>query len=95
MRIAFRRSRRRLVAAPLLALTVALAVPTGPAFADRYDRDERYEDRRGGYNSEYLFAATRSVTEMDTSPVVKVPLIPLTLVLDLAILPFEAIAGLF
>ncbi len=32
---------------------------------------------------------------MDTSPVVKVPLIPLTLVLDLVILPFEAIAGLF
>ena len=96
MRIASRRSRLRLVAAPLLALAIALAVPTSPAFADRYDRyDDRYEDRRGSYNSEYLFAATRGVTEMDTSPVVKVPLIPLTLVLDLAILPFQAIAGLF
>jgi hypothetical protein len=90
MRIASRRL--RLVAAPLVALAIATATPAAPAFADRYDR---YDDHRGGYNSDYLFAATRSVTEMDTSPVVKVPLIPLTLVLDLAILPFEAIAGLF
>lgn len=90
---ASRRSWLRLAAAPLLALALATAVPTTPAFADRYD--DRYDDHRGGYNSEYLFAATRGVTDMDTSPVVKVPLIPLTLVLDLVILPFEAIAGLF
>jgi hypothetical protein len=90
---ASRRPWLRLAAVPLLALALAMAVPTSPAFADRYD--DRYEDRRGGYNSEYLFASTRSVTDMDTSAVVKVPLIPLTLVLDLVILPFEAIAGLF
>ncbi len=81
----------RFAAVSLLALTLAAS----PALADRYD-DRDYEDRRqSGYNSEYLFAATRSVTDMDVSPVAKVPLIPLTLVLDLAILPFEAIAGLF
>lgn len=87
-----RRNVRRFLVVPLLAF--ALTAAAAPALADRYD--DRYDDRRGsGYNSEYLFAATRSVTDMDVSPVVKVPLIPLTLVLDLAILPFEAIAGLF
>ena len=88
-----RRTHLRLFAAALLALALATAVPAAPAFADRYD--DPYEDRRGGYNSEYLFAATRSVTDARMSPVVKVPLIPLTLALDLVILPFEAIAGVF
>ena len=90
MRFASRRFWLQVATASVVALVLATAVP---ALADRYD--DRYDDRRGGYNSEYLFAATRSVTDMDTSPVVKVPLIPLTIVLDLAILPFEAIAGLF
>ncbi len=84
----------RVLAAPFLALTLVTAVAVLPAHADRYD--DHYEDRRqNGYNSEYLFAATRAVTDMDVSPVLKVPLIPITLVLDLVALPIEAIAGLF
>ena len=90
-----RRTWLRLVAVPLLALALAAPAFTSPALADRYD-DRGYDDRRqNGYNSEYLFAATRAVTDMDVSPVLKVPLIPITLVLDLVALPFEAVAGLF
>ncbi|MCC6847456.1 MAG: hypothetical protein IT294_03060 [Deltaproteobacteria bacterium] len=81
-------------AAPLLALALLTAAPTAPAFADRYDRD-RYEDRRGGYNDEYIFIATKSALDLDVHPVAKVPLVPFTLILDLVALPFEVIAGVF
>jgi hypothetical protein len=88
-----RRTWFRLAAVPLLALAlVGTAVP--PAVADRYD--DHYEERReASYNDEYLFAATRGVTEMQVPPVLKIPLIPIALVLDVVALPFEAIAGLF
>ena len=89
----------RLVAVPLLALALATAAPIPRAHADRYDdhsEEHRHDGRRqNGYNSEYIFAATRAVTDMDVSPALKVPLIPVTLVLDLVALPFEVVAGLF
>lgn len=92
MLITNRHTMLRLVAVPLLTLALVTTAPVPSAHADR----DRYEDRRrSGYNSEYLFAATRAVTDMDVSPALKVPLIPLTLVLDLVALPFEAVAGLF
>ena len=90
----------RFLAVPLLAVALATTVPPASAWAQRYgdpysDHD-RYEERHhSGYNSDYMFAATRSVTDMDVSPALKVPLIPITIVLDLVALPFEAIAGLF
>jgi hypothetical protein len=89
----------RLVVLPMLAVTLFAGTPA-VAYSDRYDdrgHDEsRYDDRRrSGYNDEYIFAATRGVTDMDAPPYLKVPLIPLTVVLDVAILPFEVIAGLF
>lgn len=83
---------RRLVAAPLLAL--ALVATAAPAFADHHD-DRYAHDRRGSYNDEYIFVATRTATELDVHPVAKVPLIPFTLILDLVALPFEIIAGFF
>jgi hypothetical protein len=101
MLITNRRTVLHLAAVPLLALALVTTAPAPAAYADRsdergYDDRDRYEDRRrSGYNSEYLFAATRGVTDMDVSPALKVPLIPLTLVLDLVALPFEAVAGLF
>jgi hypothetical protein len=79
----------RFLAAPLLALALLSAVPASPAFADRY------EDRRGSYNDEYIFVATKSALDMEVHPVAKVPLIPATLILDLLALPFEIIAGFF
>jgi len=78
----------RFVAAPLLALALFAATPAAPAYADRYDR-------RGGYNDEYIFVATRTVADADVHPVAKVPLFPLTIILDVVALPVEAIAGFF
>ncbi len=48
---------------------------------------------RHGFNDEYVFAATRSVSEMDVNPALKVTLFPVTIVLDTAFLPFALIAG--
>lgn len=81
----------RRLAAPLLVLALVAAVPAAPAFADHH----RYEDRRSGYNDEYIFVATKTALDLDVHPVAKVPLVPFTLILDLVALPFEVIAGVF
>jgi len=86
-----RRRPLHVIAASLTALVLLSAVP---AFADRYD--DRYDHhRRGGYNDEYIFVATRSLSEADVHPAAKVPLFPITFILDLVALPVEVIAGLF
>jgi hypothetical protein len=96
MLIANRRTMLRFAAVPLLALALTAVTSAPSAYADQYDDRDRYEDRRrSGYNDEYIFAATRGVTGMDAPPYAKVPLIPITLVLDLVALPFEVVAGLF
>jgi hypothetical protein len=46
-----------------------------------------------GFNDSYVFAATKALERSDTSPLVKVPLFPVTIVLDVAVLPFTVIAG--
>jgi len=83
----------------LAALAGTLLLSSVPAAHAEHYEDRRgyraYEERHRGYNDEYIFAATRGVTDMDAPPYLKVPLIPLTVVLDVAILPFEVIAGLF
>ena len=94
MLIANRRTLLRLAAVPLLALALVTTSPAPAAYADRYD-DHYEERRRSGYNDEYIFAATRGVTGMDAPPYAKVPLIPLTIILDLVALPFEVMAGFF
>ena len=48
---------------------------------------------RHGFNDEYIFATTRSVSEMDVNPALKVTLFPVTVILDTAFLPFALIAG--
>jgi hypothetical protein len=51
-------------------------------------------DARGGFNDEYVFAATRGVNDMDdVHPAWRVPLFPITILLDVAALPFAVIAG--
>ena len=55
---------------------------------------ERHEKDRG-YNAEYIFAATYGLTDMHVPAALKVPLVPVTLVMDLALLPFEVVAGCF
>ena len=94
MSLTTRLTARRFIVAALLALALSTAVSAGPVFAERYD--DRYEDhRRGTYNSEYIFVATKSVADMNVHPAAKVPLFPVTLILDLVALPVEIIAGFF
>jgi len=46
-----------------------------------------------GFDDEYVFAATRSVNDMEMNPALKVTLFPVTIVLDTVFLPFAVIAG--
>ena len=45
------------------------------------------------FDDEYVFAATRAVSDMDANPALKVTLFPLTVVVDAAFLPFAVVAG--
>lgn len=45
------------------------------------------------FDDQYVFAATKAVNDMDAHPALKVTLYPVTLVLDIAFLPFAVIAG--
>jgi hypothetical protein len=47
------------------------------------------------YDSDYLFGITRAVTNSTMVPAGKVPLLLLTIPLDIAFLPFAAIGGFF
>jgi uncharacterized protein YceK len=70
--------------AMLFAIVLSLAATTRPAFA---------HERDGGFNDEYVFATTKAVEDMDVNPALKVTLLPVSIVLDAAFLPFEVIAG--
>lgn len=76
------RMRRGLVTLALLAL-LTTALPTNSHAAREHS----------GFNDEYVFATTRSVSDMDVNPALKVTLIPVTIVLDTVFLPFAVIAG--
>lgn len=47
------------------------------------------------YNDSYLFAMTRGVADSTLVPAAKVPLYLLTVPLDIVLLPFAAIGGMF
>lgn len=47
------------------------------------------------YNGDYLFGMTRGVTNSTIHPAAQVPLLVLTIPLDIALLPFAAIGGFF
>jgi hypothetical protein len=61
--------------------------------------EPRYQPRepepKPWYNSDYLFGMTRAVTGSTIHPGAQVPLLVLTIPLDIAFLPFAAIGGLF
>ena len=82
----------------LCAAVVTTGMPTAaPVRAEELDWIERRYERRDdrGYNPEYIFAATYGLTEMRVPAPLKVPLVPVTLVMDVALLPFEIVAGCF
>jgi len=59
----------------------------------------RYEpvppEPKSWYNDSYIFAMTRGVANSTMVPAAKAPLYLLTVPLDLVLLPFAAIGGLF
>jgi hypothetical protein len=59
----------------------------------------RYEPvppaEKSWYNDSYIFAMTRGVSSSTMVPAAKAPLYLLTVPLDLVLLPFAAIGGLF
>ena len=63
------------------------------------DLEPRYQSREpespDAYNNDYLFAMTRGVRDAAIAPAGKVPLYVLTIPLDIALLPFALIGGLF
>ena len=63
--------------------------PLEPRYAPREPVEKPW------YNTEYLFGITRSVTSSTLQPAAQLPLLVLTVPLDLALLPFAAIGGLF
>lgn len=90
---------RRSVTIVLLCTVVVTIEMTAvhPVQAEQIERIERTHERRNerGYNPEYIFAATYGLTEMRVPAPLKVPLVPVTLVMDVALLPFEIVAGCF
>lgn len=90
---------RKLLRSTTVTLLCAAVVMTGVTSADpaRAEQIERRYERRDerGYNPEYIFAATYGLTEMRVPAPLKVPLVPVALVMDIALLPFEIVAGCF
>jgi hypothetical protein len=84
----------RIVGACLVAATIAVVPYRGWA---REYRDDAYESsrERGGYNDQYIFAATRGVNDMDAPAVLRATLFPVTILIDFVLLPAEIIGGFF
>ena len=70
----------------------------GPA-ADSRPLEPRYQPREpeetSWYNNSYIFGMTRGVADSTIAPVGKAPLFLLTVPLDIVLLPFTIIGGLF
>ncbi len=63
--------------------------PLEPTFQPREPAPESW------YNGSYVFALTRSVADSTIAPAGQVPLYVLTVPIDIALLPFALIGGLF
>jgi len=67
--------------------------------AEQRDLEPRYRsapvEEVSWYNGSYIFGMTRSVAQSTIVPAGKAPLFLLTVPLDLVLLPFAAIGGLF
>ena len=73
-------------AAILAAATLLLGSSVGA-----YDRDS---DRYRREDDRYVFATTRGVNHMDAPTALKVPLLPVAVILDIVFLPFAALADM-
>ena len=79
--------------------TASSPAPGAPAEEEHGKLEPRYQPRepqpKPWYNDSYLFGMTRGVTGSTMHPAAKVPLLVLTIPLDIVLLPFAAIGGLF
>jgi hypothetical protein len=90
--------RRRHHRVPLVAAlcTCVLLLQTSPSVnSARAECVDRAYESDSGCNSEYIFATTRGLTGLDAPAAFKITLVPVTLLMDLALLPFEFVAGCF
>ena len=89
-----RKHHRLALVAALCACVLLVQAGTSvlPARAEDADRVHQRDSR---YNSEYIFATTRGLTGLDAPAALKVTLVPVTLVMDVTLLPFEFVAGCF
>jgi hypothetical protein len=82
------RNRLAAVTAGTALIAAVLIGAASPAAA------EHSRTRNSGFDDEYIFAATRGVNDMEgVHPALKMPLYPITFILDVAALPFAVIAG--
>ena len=88
-----------LAALPLALAVLLLSIPMS-AMAAEGDGDEggtisTYEVRQdeGWFDADYVYGITKSLTRSSLSTGAQVPLLPFTLILDTAFLPFELIAA--
>jgi uncharacterized protein YceK len=89
--------RRRIATVALATLLTAGTLVAGTsrmASADEMGSEYSAAEPHSGFDDQYIFAATKAVSNMDVNPAIKVTLIPVTVVLDTAFLPFAVIAGL-
>ena len=85
-----RRSRRiGFLRASGLAVVTLLLVEATAVSARAAEPDPRR------YNTDYIYALTRSVPDLSAPPAALVPLVPLTLVADTVCLPFALVLGFF
>lgn len=87
------------VVAPTDAVQLAQGQDDGYGTEPARELQPAYEpappQQRSSYNDAYIFGLTRGVADSAMHPAAKVLLFPITVPLDLALLPFEAIGGLF
>lgn len=90
-----RRKHRRLALVVAFGTCVLLGQAGMPINAAGAEHPEQAYQSDKGYNSEYIFATTRGLIGLDAPPALKVTLVPVTLVMDVSLLPFEFLAGCF
>lgn len=78
-------STRRMLASLAAGVLLSFSIVSSTAWADRYDRYDREHES-------YVFATTRGVNELDVHPALKVPLLPVAVVLDILFFPFAWLA---
>jgi hypothetical protein len=80
----------------LVALLCSLLVELGSrVYSVRAEHNHGQHEQGRGYNAGYIFAATYGLTDLQVPVALKVPFVAVTLVMDVALLPFEVVAGCF